>query len=100
MINLYKKILVATDGSEHAKHALQYAIDFALKWSSELIIVSVVPPLPPQLTAGPGFNIARYINELEKSFQKILKEAKEDVKKKRVGCMPNEKGVYYGRLQR
>ena len=80
MLILFKRILIATDGSEHAKHALQYAIDFAQKCSSELIIISVVPPLPPQLTAGPGFNIGLIINELEKSYKKILKESKENVK--------------------
>lgn len=80
MIILFKRILIATDGSEHAKHALQYALDFAKKWSSELLIVSVVPPFPPQLTAGPGFNIGGYIDELEQSYLQILNKAEEHVK--------------------
>jgi len=79
---LFKKTLIATDGSEHAQHALKYAIESAIKWNSELMIISVVPPIPPQLTPGPGFNIGRYISELEKSHQKILKKAKEHAKKK------------------
>jgi nucleotide-binding universal stress UspA family protein len=39
-----KRILVPIDFSEHSKNALQYAISFAGKFNSELILVYVVEP--------------------------------------------------------
>jgi nucleotide-binding universal stress UspA family protein len=39
---MFKKILLATDGSSHAKSALKIAIDMALKYESELTIVHVL----------------------------------------------------------
>jgi nucleotide-binding universal stress UspA family protein len=78
---LFNRILIAIDGSDHSQKALQYSIEFAKKWNAELLLVSVVPSFPPHLTAGPGFNIDQYILELEKSYEKILKEAEEYVKK-------------------
>jgi nucleotide-binding universal stress UspA family protein len=42
---MVKKILVATDGSEPAERALNYALDLAESTSAEVVIVSVVPPV-------------------------------------------------------
>ncbi|MEM3642092.1 MAG: universal stress protein [Candidatus Bathyarchaeia archaeon] len=39
---MFKKILVATDGSKHAEKAVNYAIALAEAFGSELIILSVV----------------------------------------------------------
>ena len=78
---MFKKILIATDGSEPAQHALKYAIESAKKWDSKLIVISVVPQIPPQLTTGPGFNIDSYIDQLKKTHQKILNKSKELIKK-------------------
>jgi nucleotide-binding universal stress UspA family protein len=41
-----QRITVATDGSPHALHALDYAIDLAKRYSSELQIVAVAPLIP------------------------------------------------------
>ncbi len=76
------KILIATDGSEHAQHALSFAEESALKWNSELLIVSVVPPISPLLIPTPGFNLENYMSELENVYQNVLIEAEEHVKKK------------------
>ena len=38
---MYRKILVAFDGSEPSKHALDIAVSTADKWKSELVILSV-----------------------------------------------------------
>ncbi len=80
---MIRKILIATDGSEHAQRALHYAEESAMKWNSELIIVSVVPPISPLLVPAPGFNLEKYVNELENAYQNVLIEAEEHVKKKR-----------------
>ncbi|TRZ48642.1 MAG: universal stress protein [Dehalococcoidia bacterium] len=83
-MTLYKKILIAMDGSEHAKHALNYALESAVKWSAELIILTIVPPISP-LVYSSEFN-APYIPELEdalrESHQRILNEAANTVKNK------------------
>jgi len=81
---LFKKILIATDGSEHAKHALNYAVESAVKWGAKLIILTVIPPISP-LVASSKYN-APYIPKLEdnlrESHQRILSEAANIVKNK------------------
>jgi len=78
---LIRKILIATDGSENAQRALHYAKESALKWKSELIIVSVVPPISPLLVPTPGFNLEKYMSELENVYRNVLIEAEEYIKK-------------------
>ena len=41
--NMFKKILVAVDGSEGAEKAIQFACDIVKKFRSELILLCVVP---------------------------------------------------------
>ena len=72
------KILVATDGSDHASHALKYAIESAVKWDAQLIILSVIPPLKPILPDPDGFYpiyLPEFEEELEKAYKSILDEA-------------------------
>jgi len=75
---MFKKILVATDGSDHASHALKYAIVSAAKWEAKLIILTVVPPLRPILP-DPDEVFPTYIpdfeEDLEKAFKRVLDEA-------------------------
>ena len=79
-----KKILVAVDGSEPSKHALYYAVESAVKWGAELIILTVIPPLSP-LVYSSEFNV-QYIPELKddlrRSHQKVLSEAADIVSNK------------------
>ena len=83
---MFKKILIATDGSEHAKHALNYAVESAVKWGAKLIILTVVPPISP-LVYSSKYN-APYIPELmdnhRESHQRILSEAANIVKNKQL----------------
>ena len=84
LIYLFKKILVATDGSEHAKHALNYAVESADKWGAELLILTVVPPISP-LVYSDEFS-PTYIPELEEDLiefhKRILRESAEIVNDK------------------
>ena len=41
---MIKKIAVALDGSEAADKALDFALDFADRYRSEIVLVSVIPP--------------------------------------------------------
>jgi nucleotide-binding universal stress UspA family protein len=81
---VFKKILIATDGSEHAIYALNYAVESAAKWGAELVILTVVPPVSPRVYSS-EFN-ASYIPELKedlrRSYQRVLSEAVNIVKDK------------------
>ena len=43
---MFKRILLAYDGSEHAQHAAEYAKELALRFKSELLIVYAFNPIP------------------------------------------------------
>ena len=70
-----KKILCPTDFSEPSYEALKTAIELARHFSSELLIVNVMIPVPliPGPSAAPvTFNISEYEEELENSARKML----------------------------
>jgi nucleotide-binding universal stress UspA family protein len=69
LLVLYKKILVATDGSEHAKHALNSAVETARKWGAELVILTVLSTSSPKL----------YMSEAREYHQRLLQEAADTV---------------------
>lgn len=48
-----KRVLVATDGSEHAERALRWALAYGGRCAAELHVVTVVPALTPIL-GSPG----------------------------------------------
>jgi len=71
---MYKKILVAIDGSQSAYNALNSAIDLAKQFDSELYLVSVVNtdnlPMNVGVSYAPGL-----IEDMEKAANKDLKKA-------------------------
>jgi nucleotide-binding universal stress UspA family protein len=78
------KILVAIDGSDHAENALDFAVDIAQKYSSKILLLTVVPPvfLPiPSMNVMKSQAIADASAELEKSFGMVLSKAEEKAKK-------------------
>lgn len=72
VILLITKVLLATDGSESSKKALNYSLGF-LPNDVKLIIISVMPEVVKQ----------ELENSLQKLHMKIVREAEELVKKKR-----------------
>ena len=81
---MIKKILVAIDGSDHAIHALDFALDLANKYLAKILLLTVVPPvfLPmPSLNVMKSQAIADASTELENCFRKVLSEAEEKVKR-------------------
>jgi nucleotide-binding universal stress UspA family protein len=76
---MFKKILIANDGSDGAKHALQVAIDLAKKYNAELHSISVEEGVP-HYAATIG-EVEEFKKEANGYFQKINDEAKEEVKK-------------------
>jgi nucleotide-binding universal stress UspA family protein len=79
---LFNKILIATDGSEHAKHALNYAVELAVKWDAELIILTVIPQDSPRAYSSEFGPHARpeLEEDLKRSYQRVLSEAANIVK--------------------
>jgi len=86
---LIKKILVALDGSEPADKALGFALDLGEKYSAEIVLLSVVPPvivpLDPYPTRGvppiPPVAMTMYSKEVKASHEKVLSEALKKAKK-------------------
>ena len=72
----FKKILCPTDFSDPAAKALKVAADMALDYSSELLVVNVVEPIPTISTADtfPLNYLRQYLNEAESVSKKRLKE--------------------------
>jgi nucleotide-binding universal stress UspA family protein len=82
---MYKTILVATDGSEPAKHAVEYAAVSAEKWGAKLLILTVVPPPAIIFTEVSGYT-HDYSYDYEKALMSyhtaVLDEAKKSLKEK------------------
>ena len=43
---MFKRILLATDGSSDAEEALKYARDLALRDDAQVVVVHAIPPTP------------------------------------------------------
>jgi nucleotide-binding universal stress UspA family protein len=80
---LIKKIVVALDGSEVSKKALDFAIDLGEKHSAEILLLTVVEPVSsPMLffseTDVPAVfprAVQDYYDDLKKRHENVLSEA-------------------------
>lgn len=76
---MYKRILVAIDGSAHAAHALEHAVDLATALSARLRIIHVVDmgllPYGPEL----GIDIEALIEARYAAAEKTLAAARDSV---------------------
>ena len=82
---MYKKILVATDGSDPAKHAVEYAAKTAEKWGADLLLLTVTPPPPVNFTTVGGFSAdysLDYDKYLMSHYVGVLEDAKKSLKEK------------------
>lgn len=80
---MFKKILVAIDGSEPSKHAINYAMESASKWNAEMVVLTVVPPISSfvyGVEGSEGVNLKEYENAVKRSFQRVLTDAEKMVK--------------------
>jgi nucleotide-binding universal stress UspA family protein len=64
-----KRILVAYDGGEPAKHALEQAIDLAKRYEAEISVVSVVPIHPGRAPMDPWDDTAVHAEALADAKQ-------------------------------
>ena len=85
---MYKKILVAFDGSEASKHAMDHAVNFTDSFNSELLILSVVPRVMMPVFPDEGFGAApitaaqdmgEYQDKMREIYNKSLVDAKKDI---------------------
>lgn len=84
---MFKKILIANDGSEGAKHALKVAIDLAKKYGAELHSISVEEGIP-HYAATIG-EVDEYKREVNGFFRKINDEAAEEAGKEGIKLRAN-----------
>ncbi len=83
---MYKRVLVAFDGSEPSRHALDHAVNIATMFSAELTILSVVPkvqmPMFPDGGPAPIIapNVVGYQDKLREVYAKSLRDVEKDVK--------------------
>jgi nucleotide-binding universal stress UspA family protein len=87
---MYKKILVAFDGSEPSKHAIDHAVSIAETNNAELHILSVVPRVMMPVFPDEGFGAApvtaaqdmsEYQERMKEIYGRSLLEAEKDIKK-------------------
>lgn len=90
LIDLFKKILVAIDGSDPSNRALDYAIDISAKWGAKLVILVVVPkttvPIFPDQGIGSASilvygELERYEERMKEIYRNVLNDALEKVKR-------------------
>lgn len=76
---MIKKILVAVDGSEPSKNALNQALEHSVKWNAELIIISVIPPISSIVYMGQHEYIAQYKEAARESQNNVLNKARTEI---------------------
>lgn len=72
---LFRRITVVTDGSEHAAHALDVAIDLARRYSSELTIFAVAPLITAFATPNEPFVPAAVPESQMPRFRELVEAA-------------------------
>lgn len=93
---MFKKILVAVDGSEYSRRALDYAMELAKKFRGSITLVHVYSATVPVVTSmdtmsGPSITppvssemAAKITEEAEKRGRRVLDEAEKLVKSRGV----------------
>jgi len=77
---MIKKILVPTDGSDHARKAIEIASDIALKYAATICFLHVVSP-PLIFHEGVFPAMEGMLKLLEEDGKKIIEEAERETKK-------------------
>ncbi len=78
---MIKKILVPTDGSTHARKALEYASDFASKYQATVHLIHVIAPLH---SVPEGYVDRQIEDHQQKVAKEIIEKAEKELKKKHV----------------
>lgn len=73
-MNIYRKILVAIDGSKTSMHALREFINFSKSYNPDITIISVIPPYDGDLNA-------LWVNNIDSSIKRQCDTALSDALK-------------------
>jgi nucleotide-binding universal stress UspA family protein len=85
---MYKKVLVALDGSEPSNHALNQAVAIASKFKAKLIMLAVVQRVMIPIFPDEGFggvplsaakDMAQYQDKMRNVYQTVLNDADTNV---------------------
>jgi nucleotide-binding universal stress UspA family protein len=79
--SMLKKILVATDGSDHARKAIEFASDFALKYKATVYLIHVIAPLH---SIAEAYVFQQVEDNQQRVAQEIIEKAERLVKEKGV----------------
>jgi len=82
-LKVYKKILVATDGSQYCEGAIREAINMAKTYTSQIYAMSVIE-INPEVIAEPG--ALPILEKMEKERGKYLEGIKERLAKENISC--------------
>jgi len=86
---MYKKVLVAIDGSEPSNNALDHAVEIANKFEAKLIMLSVIQRVMIPIFPDEGFggvplsaakDMAQYQDKMRLVYQNVLEEAQAKIK--------------------
>jgi len=72
---MVKRLLIVYDGSHQSKKAFALALDLALKYTAELIVVSVARPPEPQLSTEVHSLVENATEYYEAHFKSMKDEA-------------------------
>ena len=80
LVALFRKVLVAVDGSENSDRALDLALDLGEKYDSDIMILNVSGSLvmgvvPEESTAYSSGSLATFAKDLRKIHEEILIKA-------------------------
>jgi len=88
---MIEKMIVALDGSESARKALNFALDIAEDCSASVLLVSIVPPLiiptfvepPADGFVLPPETMNEYMEETRARYEEVLSQALKEIKENR-----------------
>ena len=77
---MIKKILVAIDGSKQSDKALDFALDLARNYSTEIVLINVLSPSLMSYIFNsrmimPNVDYSNYLNQISKSHEELLAKA-------------------------
>ncbi len=75
---MYNKILIPTDGSESAKRAGKHAIWIADASGADIVVLNVIEPYYPQISALPNFSEVIY-DQLREEGEKAVDDFRKDL---------------------